>query len=183
MCSQSNKKTIEPRIREQFIRSAGGYANSKGHSLLIVFDGGHFPWPQVERKSNLLTVVWAGQGNSADDYITAYIVDHKQADILLVTNDRQLCSLAARYNKASLGATDFFDLVMAHESTPSATPVVTQAQKLPGRQADPEVDQLMLEGSGMRSPVKEEIRPKRHKHLGKKNKKHERVLLSKVKKL
>ena len=66
------KKTISQKERAQFIAQLSAYARSKGHKVIIVFDGGPHEWPFKENMK-FVQVVYSGMHESADEYIKEYI--------------------------------------------------------------------------------------------------------------
>ena len=70
------KKTITDKERMQFIAQLSAYGRRKGHKIVIVFDGGPHEWPFKENMK-VVTVVYSGIHESADDYIKEYIEAHR----------------------------------------------------------------------------------------------------------
>src|SRR5690349_924443 len=93
------KKTISQKERAQFIAQLSAYARSKGHKVIIVFDGGPHEWPFKENMK-FVQVVYSGMHESADEYIKEYIEIHKAKDLLLVSSDTELNRYAQNRNIA-----------------------------------------------------------------------------------
>jgi predicted RNA-binding protein with PIN domain len=131
------------------VRLLTDYAAKKGHRIVLVFDGGSCHWPYKEKKGAVL-VVYSGIHESADDYIRSYIRDHQGDDMLLVSSDRALCMWASGHEIPSLGALDFYALVV-HQTDAlrqeSATCHAEAIVKTSGGASSEEIDRLMYEGS------------------------------------
>lgn len=177
----AKQKTISSQQLRQFINISNAYAQQKQHTLLLVFDGGPFLWPTKEQKSKLLWIIYAGQKQTADDYIKEYIQQNKARDILLASDDRQLCAFAATCDKISIGSADFF--VLLKEATgdkKQKKQAFQKAQKLPGKQTLPALDLLMQEAAQKPMMSKQEVV---NQQKTDKLKKHERRLMKKIQKL
>lgn len=75
--------------REAYIKKLMAYSKKKGHTIVLVFDGGPHLWPSGEWHGNVY-VVYAGEKESADTVIVHYIYDNKGKIMLLVTSDRAI---------------------------------------------------------------------------------------------
>lgn len=73
--------------KEQFVAQLSRYARLKNHIVTVIFDGGDSPWPFKEL-FRTVTIVHAGVGRSADDYIKEIIAQAK-CD-LFVSSDNDL---------------------------------------------------------------------------------------------
>lgn len=98
---------IQDSAKNSLINMLSAYQKRKGHSIMLVFDGGRSSWPIQERHKNLV-VIYAGQGKSADDYIKVYLAKHYKQDILLVSSDRELAFWANKYGIVSMNALSFY---------------------------------------------------------------------------
>ena len=179
------KKTITDRERTQFIAQLSAYGRCKGHKIVIVFDGGPHEWPFKENMK-IVTVVYSGIHESADDYIKEYIDAHRTQDLLLVSSDAELNRWADRLNIPSIDSSTFSRLMHQELSTKqSAIEKESAVIKLHHDSDALDIDALMMEASKMISQKSEDVArgPKRH-HV-KKNEinKRERELLKKLKKL
>jgi len=113
------KKTITAQERAQFINNLGVYGRRKGHKIVIVFDGGPHEWPFRETMK-IVTVVYSGMHETADDYIKEYIEAHKAKDLLLVTSDSELNRFAAQLQIPSIDSASFNQLVYEGLRVPDA---------------------------------------------------------------
>lgn len=102
---------IEDNVREKLIRTLCVYHKRKGHSIMLIFDGGLHVWPTQEIKLGVI-VIYVGYGKSADDYIKYYIAEHPKQDLLLVSSDRELGLWASKYNIASIDSMPFYGIMV-----------------------------------------------------------------------
>jgi predicted RNA-binding protein with PIN domain len=121
------------------------YGKSKGHKILIVFDGGPFMWP-IEERTGGIDIVYVGQQMSADAYIITYLQEHCLHDPLLVSSDKQIRNAAAALQLDSLSSFEFYRFIRYHlDRQVPASVTNTGIQK---RNNVPEaVDLLMIESS------------------------------------
>src|SRR5205085_2313715 len=92
------------------------YAALKGHTVVMVFDGGPAGWPSKEKQGNVV-IVYVGAGATADDYIKDYINRNHGHEILLVSTDRQLCSWAQTHEVTTIDAQAFYALMLEAVTT------------------------------------------------------------------
>jgi predicted RNA-binding protein with PIN domain len=167
--------------RQKFIKQLNNYAHKKNLSLILVFDGGPFSWPQQEKISSFLIVIYSGANESADDYIKSYLDQHKNNDILLVSSDRELTTYARHYSIASLDSYEFLQFFNAMEKPLQATSNISgKALKLTTKSTQ-ELD-LLMEQINL-NKVKKEPEPLPHKEKSQKLSKKERELMKIIKKL
>lgn len=96
--------------RVRFIAWLTAYQKQKGHSIVVVFDGGDALWPTVHQQRHV-SVVYSGVNRSADDYIKQYIAQHAHQELLLVSSDGELVNWADRYDVVSIAPEDFIAVV------------------------------------------------------------------------
>lgn len=173
---------IEDRVVDQFVRQLGAYRKKRGHSVVVVFDGGTMPWPEQRHKHDI-TIVFAGYKRTADDYIKDYIAEHHKTELLLISSDRELNNWASRHDIVSMNSLDFFVILketLAVE-TQNKKPV---SELIKTTESSSEyLDEIMRESS-MNVQVKEDnahkvLRSKRSQKLAK----HEQLLRKKIDKL
>ena len=83
----------------KFINNLAAYALLKKLDMLIIFDGGD-TYKSEKLSYKGLSIIYAGQKTSADDYIKSYVEDKKtKTDLLIVSSDKNLCDTVV-----SLGA-------------------------------------------------------------------------------
>jgi len=178
------KKNITDKERMYFIAQLSAYGRRKGHKVVIVFDGGPHEWPFKENMK-VVTVVYSGIHESADDYIKEYIDAHRTQDLLLVSSDNELNRWAERLNIPSIDSSTFARLMHQELSTKQ---IVSGKQhevvKLHDNDAS-DIDRLMMEASNLIPQKSEDVAagPKRHHAKKDQPKKSERALLKKLKKL
>lgn len=99
------------RQRAVFLSQLGVYVVRKNHTVVVVFDGGPHEWPSREHKAGV-QVVYSGARHSADDYICDYIRENKHKEILLVSSDGMLNSVANEAGVPSIDSHSFYALLM-----------------------------------------------------------------------
>lgn len=179
------KKTITDRERSQFIVRLSTYGRSKGHKVIIVFDGGPYEWPSKESKKGV-QIVYSGVHETADDYIKKYMSENRSKDLLLVSSDGELNRYAAQLTIPSIDSPVFYQLVVEEISGRQSLQTISKKGLLikSTESSEDYVDQLM-EKASKNVPAKAEDfvydnnRRKTSEHVSK----NERELLKKLKKL
>ncbi len=167
--------------RDMFLKQLAAYGKRKGHTIVLVFDGGPYAMSTEERHGQA-TVVYAGYRETADDYIKRYIDDHRNRELLLVTNDRELARHALQADVPTIDVWPFYERVLHKEREPSRHGVhKTIAHKLHPEESNPELD-AMLEQADILEKVEYEPQVTR-KNTGKAQSKEERSLEELLKKL
>ncbi len=169
--------------RGKFIAQVSRYGRSKGHKMVVVFDGGPYDWPQKER-INGVQVIYSGVHESADDYIKDYLDAIRAKDVLLVSSDNELNTWAARLEIPSIGSFHFYGLMQVALKGREEKTVVSEGKAVKiTEEESTEIDQLMEEASRV-VPLKAEDVVREVTDVKKdKLKKEERKLLKKLKKL
>lgn len=178
-----NKKEITDSERTAFLNQMQNYAHQKGHSIIIVFDGGPDQWPSQEVIGKL-RVVYSGYQDDADAYIKDYLVKNKGRDLLLVSSDRELRDAADRLHIPWIDAVSFYRIVQecireqrAHKKVSAQGPVVKTTTT-----HEPELDELMQEATKYVEHKTEDETPTRQTSKEKVPKK-KRTLMRKIDKL
>lgn len=179
------KKIITDQERAKFIIQLGTYGRRKGHKIIIVFDGGPYEWPFKESKK-IVTVVYSGNHESADDYIKEYVEAHREKDLLLVSSDTELNRWVARHNISSIDSSTFYYLL--HQELSIKETVSAKQQeviKFEHDNVDNDIDVLMQEASKNVSVKSEDVASTGKGRNAKKDRssKQERALLKKLNKL
>lgn len=182
---QVTSTTTSEKERLHFINQLARYAKIKGHTVVVVFDGGPTTWPSQELIQGVV-VMYAGTRLSADDYIKQYMQAHKRREVLLVSSDRQLCLWVANLQIESMDAIVFYRLMHAvvEEHTQQAPSKGNSVVKTT-TEKNSEVDALMEDETSSYAGRKSEIeytydtrkRPSRRLSKG------ERQIMKKIKKL
>jgi len=136
----------DERQRRGFAMKALEYANRKGHTLYIFYDGGPYNRMTTERQGRVVTI-YSGHKESADDIIKQYISQKNLKNLLLVTTDRQLNSFADTHDVPSIDSLDFYRYMNDVQATRSCKKTQERAQKLHPEEGSSELDALMEEGS------------------------------------
>lgn len=126
--------------RKAFIKNCIKYAKAKRHALLIVFDAGPFIWPYKEKASKLVTVVWVGMKESADDYIKQLLQEGKKIN-LLVSSDNELKRSARQAQVETMNSQEFLHFFFEKDSLVHVTEQ-SPLKKLT-ETSHPELDSLM----------------------------------------
>lgn len=132
--------------RLRFIKQVGVYGKAKGHTVIVVFDGGPHQRPNQDRIHGV-SVVYSGTQETADEYIQGYVQKHRALDLMVVSSDRQICSWAATRNVPSLESIDFYRLMhqtSKNQKEQSLRTVARQVVKTTQTMAT-ELDRLMHE--------------------------------------
>lgn len=132
---------IDEHAHSNFIAHLTRYAKKKGHSIMVIFDGGPYQWPFTEQIKGV-TVVYSGERMSADEYIQEYISKRANSQMLLVTSDRALNEWADNYGVHSLDSHYFASFL--YPETSDKISVTSQAVKL-SSEDNRELDELMKE--------------------------------------
>lgn len=137
---------ITERERQTFIDQLAAYNTMRGHTIILVFDGGVTVWPEKQVYDNI-SIVYPGIEQSADDYIKKYIKDHRAHELLLVSSDRELTHIAEQYKVVHIGAFDFYTFLHGSVSKKETQKKIMQSQpkKLYPGKGSRELDQLMQE--------------------------------------
>lgn len=178
---QHGVRLIDDAMRRNFIHAIAAYARQSSNKVVLVFDG-HPPENSTERYGHAIQVIYSGARETADDYIKRYITQHKTKDLMLVTSDRELNSIADRSAIPSLDAHEFMRVLRyskdeGADNTRGQAPLIKMSE-----QESPELDELMESASKAVPQKSDDIVMSRERSTQKMSKK-ERELLKKVKKL
>lgn len=170
---------IQEETRQQLLKLFGAYQKKRGHTLIVIFDGGQAFWPIQEEKSGV-SVVYAGINKTADDYIKNFITEFYDQDLLLVSSDRELNHWADKHGVVSLNSIPFFQIVKASLESNVQYKKPANLVKISGSD-DPILDMLMEDSTVI---MKDEDMPRNSEHrLNKDISKLERLLRKKLEKL
>lgn len=95
---------------ESFVVSMKRYAKKRGHTLQVVFDGGVSSWPMREQYE-LVEVIFAGAGQTADAYIKQLLDAIPKGGAVLVSSDSELAAYAYQYDIVVVSALEFYHYV------------------------------------------------------------------------
>lgn len=139
-------KHVHETIRLQFLKQLADYGKRKGHSIMLVFDGGPYDMSTSERHGQA-TVVYAGYRETADDYIKRYLDEHRSKELLLVTHDRDLVNHALRYDIPTIDVWPFYERMMRKDAGQQrhASQSNGQLVKLHPEEVDDQLDALFQE--------------------------------------
>jgi len=95
------------KAREGLIENLARYKRVKGHSIIVVFDGGQQGRPGEKGGSSRgIQVIFSGSGEKADDVLKRFAAEKKDG-ILLVTSDREIANFAEKKGAKVLPVSDF----------------------------------------------------------------------------
>lgn len=178
---QIKQSYVSASERNAFINKLKMYARAKGVKVVVVFDGGGSSWPVVEKDPEV-TVVYAGENLTADDYIRRYIKEHQNKELLLVTDDRELKKNAQVLNIDTFGSLAFYARLLQKDpdvigDKPKHDTVIKLSADAPA-----ELDALM-ESTDVDRKIEEPYMPMVRKPTGFTPSKKERKINKKLKKL
>ena len=167
--------------RDQFLRQLGSYAKNKKLQIIVVFDGGDVSFVYSERIYGM-EILYSGFQTSADDVIGRYITDRRgKEEMMVISSDREITNFAVSCGVDILGVVEFYSLVCAAEEAAILPKFTSQISKI-GSNYDPELDELMEEGS-RQIKFKKELNSSSRVASAKKLSKVERQKRRKLKKL
>ena len=126
--------------------------------IVVVFDGGEFYYATCEMRHGV-TVVYAGQQSSADQWIVEYVERHRQYEIVLISMDRKLRDACTKYGAIAMDVEEFYQILkttylIAQVSSEKEEQRHTELRKYEGKDEEQEpftewreVDRLMKEMS------------------------------------
>jgi len=163
------------------------YIHLRGNEVVLVFDAGPSFYPTIERHG-AVEVVYAGQHQTADDFLKSWLVKKQDCDVLLVTSDREIRSWADTLHVASVSSQDFNRLfvdVMKHEQRQQVVLQQTMYKTKVHKVSDAALDDLMELGSRdlVGSNIKTEYEGVFRVRDGKKVSKADRSIMKKINKI
>jgi predicted RNA-binding protein with PIN domain len=166
---------VSQRQLAMLLQQVQRYARLKKHEILVVFDGGLMPWASSEQRDEHFTIVYAGSGLTADQYIMTYLQEHKQRPIVVVSSDRQI-QRDAQHEKADVVETAvFWALVRQTLEKPEGKKAVTPILKTTEARHE-ELDKLMSQASMFFKREDEEPRSGRAQRISKKERAYKQIL-------
>lgn len=179
---QYGVRMINDVMRARFIKGVAAYSRQSGNKVVIVFDG-QAQDDAYEEHGRAVQVVYSGTRETADDYIKRYVEKHHTKDLMMVTSDRELNSIADHYNIPSLDSYEFVEVLQARaeESAQKGSrraPIIKMSDE-----ESPELDEVMATASKSVPQKSEDVVRTNRKSAPQKMSKKERELLKKVKKL
>ena len=143
-----NVSKVSEKKRDAYVRELATQTQAKGHTLIIVFDGGSYGFPTKE-SHNGCTVMYSGYKESADDVIKQYVSDNRHLELLVVTSDREIRDFVHNLGVDTLDSPSFSKL-LSQETTegPQQMSIAPNARSTKtSTQDDPELDALMSQVS------------------------------------
>ncbi len=166
-------KRISHEQRSKFIKKLADYFQKRHLKGVIVFDGGESNYPYRE-KHGVMTVIFSGYKESADEVIATYIQEHREYELLIVSSDRAVRQYAETLGKKTMKATDFYYHYLMDEKQQKEISKDSQLFKTTEASV-PELDELMMESTEKikikSEDIDDEKAPLRHKSPNKLSKK------------
>ena len=105
------KFVSEDKMRE-WIHALEKYVYYRGNHIIVVFDAGPYLFASSDRYGSV-EVWYAGQYQTADDWIKTWLLKNREKDLLLVSSDREIRNCADRLNLVSISSQEFFKIFNA----------------------------------------------------------------------
>lgn len=176
-------KFVREQEQKKFLHSMQQYMNCRPNQVIVVFDAGPSLYESTELFGDVV-IKYAGQYQSADDYIVSYVAKHKEKDLLVVSDDNELSRRIFVYNIEVIGVQDFYkltrDIIHAYEER--AAQLSTSIHKTT-QESNPEVDAIMRKALQDMQPELKEVVAKdlRHRASQKISKKDRKLLTKRLK--
>jgi hypothetical protein len=107
--SITGTKFITDHQMRDWIAKFEQYMQKRANKVLLIFDAGPSFFASCE-KIGSVEVCWAGQHQTADDWIKSWLEKNNQKDILLVSSDREIRSWAHLLKVVSISSQDFYKI-------------------------------------------------------------------------
>ena len=178
-----NVNKISEKKRDNYVEKLINKADDKGHSLVIVFDGGEYGFPTKEQRNNHL-ILYSGYKESADDVIKQYVADHRNLELIVVTSDREIRDFVHNLGVDTIGSPGFDKLFSQDRPDASSTVSISRHARTikMGDGSDPELDELMAGVAG-ESVVKDDSEKESRQSGARKESKKEKKMRKKLAKL
>lgn len=108
--SITGTKFISEQQMRDWISYFEKYIGYKGNKVIVVFDAGPYLFASSDRYG-AVEVWYAGQHQTADDWIKKWLSKNKEKDILLVSSDREIRDCAENLDVVSISSQDFYQLL------------------------------------------------------------------------
>ena len=164
-----------------FVNLLGFYLKKRNHKMKVILDGGQSSFLIKERQKGI-DIWYSGYNRSADEVIIEYAFDHKNKDLVVVTQDREICQKMTEYGIEVIDPFIFYqrvkDVCQGSEK-PKAVDYENQIKKI-SDEKDEAIDALMKEAAGMKIPFKHDVEYKKQRiacdKLSKKEKSRQKAL-------
>jgi len=166
--------------KKNFIEHLVNYRQKTGNDVILVFDAGPCTYSTREKEKGI-TIIYSGTNAIADDCIKDYIRENPQAEIVMVSSDRELREFAAERAIPHMGAQAFKTLIESKMQKPDKKREKNGVLRKTAATNDPELDALMYQVD--LQVQKQEDEPIVRKSPSKRVSKQERKILKKIKKL
>lgn len=165
-----------------FVNLLGSYLKKRNHKIKVILDGGHSSF-LIKEKQKGVDLWYSGYNRSADDVIVDYVFDHKNKDIVVVTQDREICQKMIEYKIETIDPLVFYERIKEVFKTTDKQKKYDNHDKII-KLIDEEndlIDALMQEAAYMKAPLKDVIelnnqRKSTGQNLSKKEKSRQKAL-------
>jgi len=107
--SITGTKFINDRQMNDWLSKFEQYMQKRANRVLLVFDAGPSFFASCEKVGSV-EVCYAGQHQTADDWIKVWLEKNNQKDILLVSSDREIRFWAHQLGVVSISSQDFYKI-------------------------------------------------------------------------
>jgi predicted RNA-binding protein with PIN domain len=147
--SITGTKFISESQMREWINYFQKYLFFRGNQIIMVFDAGPSFFESNDRHGSV-DVWYAGQHQTADDWIKNWLTKNKHKDILLVSSDREIRDWADSLSVVSLSSQDFYKIlhsVVKEEELEQKIQMQSLHKTKENEAADTYLDNLMEIGS------------------------------------
>lgn len=143
------------KAREGLIERVSRYKKIKGHSIIVVFDGGQTGRSEHRERSRGIEVIFSRSGEKADDVLKS-LAAAKREGVTIVTSDNDVAFFAEKKGSAVIGAAEFgekmemaesYDQKGGGEERNSIRPFTTTAKKGPSRRLSKAARKTLAKGA------------------------------------
>ena len=108
----SDQKDHLAKKRDQLVKQLSHYKKQRPKiaTIIIVFDGGLFSHGSREIQNDIV-IIFSGQRSTADAWIIKFIEKHKNAERLMISNDRKLTARCKNAGSDSMPVMQFYALL------------------------------------------------------------------------
>ncbi len=164
------------------------YVSYRGNQVIVVFDAGPSFFESYDKQGNV-DVWYAGQHQTADDWIKKWLGKNNNKDVLLVSSDREIRKWADELAVISISSQDFYTIlntVLAEQDYHPKIQIQSLYKTKQNEASDIYLDSLMEIGSRNVVSVYKEIEytdPIQRIPKNKQNSKVDRAFLKKINKI
>lgn len=133
--------------RTRFIAQLNRYVRIKGHTIIVVFDGG-FSDVSYQETVGSVSVVYSGVRMTADQVLLDMVSSMAGNQILLVSNDRALITAASKLGAIAMAVGHFYSYVVSALRNAGAKRTLVSSIVKTTKTKNSALDELMKSTSG-----------------------------------